>query len=100
MGKDRDYHYAWAHFCLRIKLKDYWEERTSYNWPFSCPMFRDQNKPYKSFMYEVWQVDDLDMCFESDWEQGGKWIKKRVSRQARYNFNKRYDYLWFKEKYR
>ena len=99
MRKDRDYLYAWARFCNRIKLKDYWNERTSYNWPFSCPMFREQNRPYKTFVKEWFRIDDLDLFFESENEDaGGHWVKHPISYTAKYNFHRRYDYLWFKRR--
>ena len=98
--KDRDYRQgAWEKFCMYVKLRLIWEERTAYTWPFACPMFREQNRPYKSFMYEVFRVDDLDAFFNSsNLDEGGEWIKKRIGRQAKYNFHRRDDYLWFRSR--
>lgn len=82
---------AYISFCRHYKLKYGWDERTSYLYPFSCRSLTLRyfdTKPYKSFMKELYRIDDLDLWMESEMELGSSLVKKRVSSNSKYEFDK------------
>ena len=61
-----------------------------YNMPpsedfYSRMDFTNANHPIERGLYHV---TDLDLWFESDFEEGCLYVVRRVSRNAKYNFNK------------
>lgn len=91
---------AFEWFCRRQKLKDYWQERTVYNCPFSLSTIAPwtEFRPFDSFMKELYRVDDVELFLESDMDEGLTLVKKRVSHKGKYDFIKSFDYLWYKRR--
>ena len=81
-------------FCYRQKLKDIWDERTVYHCPFSLSINSIFEFPFNSFIYEMIQVNP----YEKDWLDNGTVVRHHISRQARYEFERRCDYLWWKKR--
>lgn len=88
---------AFGNFCRRQKLKDYWDERTSYECPLcikSITLRHYDVTPYKSFCKEFYRVDDLDLFFESGMKCGCILVKHRLNESARYTFRNRNEFIW------